>query len=367
MRYRLLGPSGLKVSNLCLGAMTFGEEWGWGSSKAESRRVFDGFADAGGNFIDTAGSYTNGTSELYLGEFVRGQRDRFVVATKYSASTDPSNPNAAGNSRKNLRDSVDASLNRLGTDYIDLLWLHVWDFLTPVEEVMRSLDDLVASGKVLYVGISNAPAWVVSRCQMLAELRGWSPFVGVQVLYSLTQRDVEREYLPLSDELDLAVCCWSPLDQGVLSGKYTREGEASGLREQMHGRRFNDHQLAVATAVDAAADACGHSSAQVALAWLLQRSSRAVPVVGARTPEQLEDNLAASEIVLPDSVFEELERTSRTSVGWPHYFFGSVSQRGFTYGEVLSQLDTHRAVPFRDTHPSPPDDDPFGLGWESSD
>jgi len=364
MRYKLLGPTGLKVSSLCLGAMTFGEEWGWGSSKRESRRVFDRFTEAGGNFFDTAGNYTNGTSERYLGEFVREDRDRYVVATKFSASTDPSNPNAAGNARKNLRASLDASLERLGFDYVDLLWLHVWDFLTPVEEVMRALDDVVTAGKVLYVGVSNAPAWVISRCQMLAELRGWSQFAGMQILYSLTQRDVEREFLPMANELDLAVCCWSPLDQGVLTGKYTRQDADSGLRERIHDGKFNAKQKEIAVAVDHVADACGASSAQVSLAWLLQRSERTIPIVGARTPEQIHDNLGAVELQLSDEHFSALEQVSRRPVGWPHYFFGSRSQRGFTYGEVLDSLETRRAIPFRDEHPSPPDHDPFGLGWE---
>jgi len=364
MRYKLLGPTGLKVSSLCLGAMTFGEEWGWGSSKRESRRVFDRFVEAGGNFFDTSGNYTNGTSERYLGEFVREDRDRYVVSTKYSSSTDPSNPNAAGNARKNLRASVDASLERLGCEYIDLLWLHVWDFLTPVEEVMRGLDDMVRAGKVLYLGISNAPAWVISRCQMLAELRGWSSFAAIQVLYSLTQRDVEREFLPMSNELDLSVCCWSPLDQGVLTGKYTRENAPSGLRARVHEGNFNPKQKEIALAVDGVADACGASSSQVALAWLLQRSERAIPIVGARTPDQIRDNLGAVDLQLSEAHFETLERASRRPVGWPHYFFGSRSQKGFTYGDVLGDLDTQRAIPFRGEHPSPPDHDPFGLGWE---
>jgi len=362
MRYKLLGPTGLKVSSLCLGAMTFGEDWGWGASKEQSRAVFDRFTEAGGNFFDTSGNYTNGTSERYLGEFVRADRDRYVVSTKYSSSTDPSNPNASGNARKNLRASVDASLERLGCDYIDLLWLHVWDFLTPVEEVMRGLDDMVQSGKVLYVGVSNAPAWVISRCQMLAELRGWSSFAAMQLLYSLTQRDVEREFLPMANELDLAICPWSPLDQGLLTGKYTRVGAASGLRARVQDGQLHPKQKEIALAVDAVADACGASSSQVALAWLLRRSERVIPVVGARTPEQIVDNLGAVDLRLDDEHFGTLDRVSRQPVGWPHYFLGSSSQRNFTYGEVLDSLETQRAIPFQGVHPSPPESDPFGMG-----
>ena len=185
MRYMIFGNTGLRVSELCLGAMTFGEEWGWGAGKEESRKVFDAFVEAGGNFIDTANRYTKGTSETYVGEFVRGKRDQFVIATKYTLTTNPDDPNASGNHRKNMVRAVEESLRRLGTDYIDLYWLHAWDFVTPVEEVMRAFDDLVRSGKVCYVGISDAPAWIVSEANMLAELRGWTRFTGLQIQYSL--------------------------------------------------------------------------------------------------------------------------------------------------------------------------------------
>ena len=226
MRYKLLGKSGLKVSELCLGAMTFGDDWGWGSSKDESRKIYDAFVAAGGNFIDTADLYTNGTSEKFLGEFMTSDRERIVLATKYTNSAPGTDPNAAGNQRKNMMQSVEASLKRLNTDYIDLYWLHVWDFLTPVEEVMRAFDDLIRQGKVLYIGISDAPAWVVSRANTLAELRGWSQFVGLQVEYSLIERTCDRELLPMAREMDLAVTVWSPLAGGLLTGKYAEGGDA---------------------------------------------------------------------------------------------------------------------------------------------
>lgn len=196
MRYKLLGNSGLRVSELCLGTMTFGQDWGWGSDKEESRAVFRAFAEAGGNFLDTANLYTNGTSETLVGEFVKGDREKWVIATKYSLNTRPGDVNACGNHRKNLFQAVEASLKRLGTDYIDLLWLHLWDSLTPIEEVMRAFDDLVRMGKVLYIGISDSPAWIVSQGNTLATLRGWTPFIGLQIEYSLKERTPNGNYCP---------------------------------------------------------------------------------------------------------------------------------------------------------------------------
>jgi aryl-alcohol dehydrogenase-like predicted oxidoreductase len=213
MNYRLFGPCGLRVSEIALGTMTFGEEWGWGASREESRRIFDAFAAAGGNFIDTANRYTEGTSERLVGEFVAAERERFVVATKYTLFNRKGDPNAAGNHRKNLVQSLEASLKRLGTGYVDLLWVHAWDHLTPVEEVMRGLDDVVRAGKALYVGVSDTPAWIVARANTLAELRGWTPFAGIQIEYSLIQRTVERELLPMARGLGLAVTAW-----GVVGG-----------------------------------------------------------------------------------------------------------------------------------------------------
>jgi aryl-alcohol dehydrogenase-like predicted oxidoreductase len=220
MRYKLLGKSGLRVSELCLGTMTFGEVWGWGASQSESHKIFDGFVEAGGNFLDTANNYTDGTSERYVGECIASDREHFVVATKYTLSMRKDDPNASGNQRKNMVQALEASLKRLNTNYIDLYWVHAWDFLTPVEEVMRGLDDLVRAGKVLYVGISDTPAWVVAQANTLAVWRGWTPFVGVQIEYSLLQREPERDLLPMAQAFDLAVLAWSPLAGGLLSGKY---------------------------------------------------------------------------------------------------------------------------------------------------
>src|SRR6201984_1375735 len=237
MRYRLLGKSGLRVSELCLGTMTFGEDWGWGSSKEESRKLYDTFLEAGGNFIDTANVYTNGTSERLLGEFMHGHRERLVLATKYTNAAPGTDPNAAGNQRKSIVQAVEASLKRLQTDYIDLYWLHIWDQITPVEEVMRAFDDLVRQGKVLYVGVSDAPAWWIAQAHTIAEFRGWSPFVGLQIEYSLIERTVERELIPVAKALGLTVTAWSPLAGGVLTGKYASgdAGDARYSNEMMKG------------------------------------------------------------------------------------------------------------------------------------
>ena len=220
MRYKLFGRSGLRVSELALGSMTFGEDWGWGATKEESKRIFDAYVEAGGNFIDTANRYTEGTSETYIGDFISADRDHFVLATKYTLFTRKGDPNFSGNHRKNMVQALEASLKRLGTEYVDVYWVHAWDFLTPVDQVMRSLDDMVRAGKVLYVGISDTPAWVVSRANMLAEMRGWSSFVGLQIRYSLADRTAERDLLPMARALDLAVTPWSVLGAGVLTGKY---------------------------------------------------------------------------------------------------------------------------------------------------
>ena len=223
MRYKLLGKSGLRVSELSLGTMSFGEDWGWGASKEESRKIFDAYAEAGGNFIDTANLYTNGTSEKYLGDMIQEDREHFVLATKYTLGTRMDDPNSSGNHRKNLVQAVENSLKRLKTDYIDLLWVHAWDFLTPEQEVMRALDDLISRGKVLYIGVSDTPAWMVSRSNTLAELQGWNPFVALQLRYSLIDRTAERELLPMAYHMDMGVLLWSVLGAGVLTGKYNSD------------------------------------------------------------------------------------------------------------------------------------------------
>ncbi len=316
MKYKLLGKSGLKVSELALGAMTFGTETGIGVDREEARTVYETFREAGGNFVDTANVYNRGTSELFLGDFLKGDRERVVVATKYTGAMRGRDVNASGNSRKNMMDSVHASLKRLDTDYIDLYWAHAWDASTPTEELMRGLDDLVTQGKVLYVGISDTPAWVVSRANMLAELRGWSQFVGLQIRYSLIDRSVERELLPMSRALDIAVTPWGIVGSGILSGKYNINPEAEG-RAAMRGR-IDDRALGIAAEVVAVADELGVTATQVAIAWLLRGPANIIPLVGARTVAQLEENLGCLSVELDEPQMERLNAISSISPGFPH-------------------------------------------------
>lgn len=287
MRYKLFGNSGLRVSELCLGTMTFGEEWGYGASKEVTCQIFDTFVQAGGNFIDTANLYTNGASERYLGEFVHTEREHLVLATKYTMAPPGQDPNAAGTQRKNLVQSLEASLKRLGSDYIDVYFLHIWDFFTPLEEVMQALGDVVRAGKVLYVGISNTPAWIISRANTLAELRGWTAFTGIEVEYSLIERSAERELLPMARSLDLAVTVWSPLASGILTGKYNQGqgGGRAGLAQP------GERNLAIAAQVVKLAQARGCSPSQVALSWVRQQPGVIIPILGARTVAQLKENL----------------------------------------------------------------------------
>ncbi len=333
MRYKLLGRSGLRVSELCLGAMTFGDDAGegWGASREESRRIFDVYIEAGGNFIDTANNYTGGNSERYVGELVARDRDRFVVATKYTAPTRPGDPNSGGNHRKALIQSLDASLKRLGTDYIDLYWVHVWEYLTPVDEVMRALDDMVQAGKVLYVGISDAPAWVVSQANTLADLRGWTPFAGLQIEYSLIQRTVERELVPMANALDLAVLAWGPLGRGLLTGKYSRDGSTSAEHARLSAgdARLSERNLEIAAVVNEVAAELGARPAQVALAWLRSRPGVVIPIVGARTAPQLEETLGCLDLDLPDDALRRLDEASRVSLGFPHDFVTGMLDRAF--------------------------------------
>ncbi|WP_306210635.1 aldo/keto reductase [Actinoplanes sp. RD1] len=335
MRYRTLGRTGLRVSEMFLGTMTFGEDWGWGAPLDECRKLFSAYVEAGGNVIDTADKYTDGASERIVGELVKADRDRLVVATKYTLSRDGSDPNASGNHRKSLTQAVEASLSRLDTDRIDLLWVHIWDPGTPVEETMRALDDLVRAGKVLYVGISDSPAWVVSRANAIAEFRGWTSFAGVQLPYSLVQRDGERELLPMAESLGLSVAAWGPLAQGLLSGKHTRSTPTEHTR--IRASDVSEQHLRVARTVDAVADELGVSSSQVALAWLRARRPYVHPVVGARRLGQLTDNLAAADLRLPAEAVDRLDAASAIELGFPADFIAE--QRPFVYGPVGDRVD----------------------------
>src|SRR5882672_5339764 len=344
MRYRLLGNSGLRVSEAALGTMTFGEEWGWGTAKDEARKVYDAFREAGGNFIDTANFYTNGTSESFLGEFMKDHRQSVVMASKYSLAAPGIDPNAAGNHRKNMMQAVEASLKRLKTDYIDLYWVHIWDQITPVEEVMRGLDDLVRQGKVLYVGISDAPAWWIAQANTLAHLRGWSSFIGLQIEYSLIERSVERELIPVAKALNIGVTAWSPLSNGVLTGK--NHGHGSSEQGRMNSEMMKEYEYMpeqqradrVVAAVKTVSDQVGRSMAQVALAWLRYRPVPVIPIIGARKLSQLKDNLASFDLTLSADQLKTLDEASRIELGFPYDIYAKEMPRAICYGGLRDQI-----------------------------
>src|SRR5713226_6109796 len=342
MNYRLLGKSGLRVSEFALGTMTFGDDWGWGSVKDEAQKVYNTFRESGGNFIDTANFYTSGTSESFLGEFMKDHRQSVVLATKYTNAFPGTDPNAAGNQRKNMMQSVEASLKRLRTDYIDLYWVHICDQITPVEEVMRALDDLVRAGKVLYTGISDAPAWWIAQANTLAHLRGWSPFVGLQIEYSLIERTVERELIPMAKALNLGLTAWSPLARGVLTGKYHGHGssEPGRMSSDMMKQHMPEQQRAkrVVAAVKTVSDETGRSMAQVALAWLRYRPVPVIPIIGARKLSQLKDNLASFDLTLSANHLKTLEEASHIELGFPHDLYAKEFVRAIMYGGLQDQI-----------------------------
>ncbi len=337
MRYKLFGNTGLKVSELCLGTMTFGTAWGWGSDRDHSREIFHTFLDAGGNFIDTANRYTEGESETYLGEYIQGLRDEIVLASKYTLHNGMNKPNLAGNSRKNMVQSVEKSLKRLQTDYLDILWLHAWDSLTPIEEVMRAYDDLVRAGKVLYIGISDTPAWVVSRANTLAELRGWTAFAGLQIEYSLIERTPERELLPMARAFGLTVTPWSPLGAGILTGKFN-SANPDNKREWVKDR-IDDRKLAIAAEVIAVAQEIEKSPSQVALNWIREQDRDMVPILGARKKEQLLDNLGCLEFTLPEEALRRLDQVSQIKLGFPHDFLADEYVKEGIYSNTWHRID----------------------------
>ena len=342
MKYRLLGKSGLRVSEAALGTMTFGDEWGWGSPKAEAQKVYETYREAGGNFIDTANFYTNGTSERFMGEFIQGHRESVVLATKYSNAAPGNDPNAAGNHRKSMMQALEASLKRLQTDYIDLYWVHIWDGITPVEEVMRGLDDLVRQGKVLYLGISDAPAWWIAQANTLAELRGWTQFIGLQIEYNLVERTVERELIPMAKALHTGVVAWSPLAGGVLTGKYHGQGNADGARMNNEARKalLPEEQRAapIISAVKAVSEQVGRSMAQVALAWLRYQTVPVIPIIGARKVSQLQDNLGSLDLELSAEQLKSLDGASRIEFEFPQSIYEREMVRSIRYGGTWDRL-----------------------------
>ena len=322
--YRTLGRSGLRVSPFCLGAMTFGEDWGWGAPVAESEALLSRFIERGGNFIDTANGYTKGHSEAIIGDFFArsGRRDRAVIATKFSTNMYVGDPNGGGASRKTIIESCEQSLRRLKTDYIDLYWMHFWDPNTPIDETMRALDDLVRAGKVRYIGVSDTPAWKVAQAQVLAQFHGWSPFAGLQIEYSLIERTVEGELVPMALELGLGITPWSPLRGGVLSGKYTRANAAQADPDR--GDRvkafFTERNLTIIDELIRIAGERGTSPAGVALAWVQSRPGVTSTIIGARRLDQLDQNLTALDLTLLDADIAALNAVSEPALNFPAPF-----------------------------------------------
>jgi aryl-alcohol dehydrogenase-like predicted oxidoreductase len=318
--------------------MTFGTEWGNGTDAAGAQALFDQYANAGGNFLDTANRYTEGTSERLLSDLVAADRAHWVLATKYSLYDEPNDPNRTGNHRKNLRTSLEGSLKRLKTDYIDLLWVHAWDFSVAPQEVMRSLDDLVRAGKVLHIGVSDTPAWIVAQANTLAELRGWSAFTALQIEYSLIERTPERELLPMARAIGLPITPWSPLGAGLLSGKYQNgldaARKAGPVRLSEQSKKLNDKNLAIAAVVGQAAEDLGCTSAQVALSWLRAQGEDIIPILGVRTPAQLADNMGCLAYPLPKEWVDKLNEVSAVPMGFPHEFLGSEAVGKNIYGNT---------------------------------
>lgn len=341
MNYRLLGRSGLRVSELCLGTMGFGEEWGYGANKENSNKAFKAFLDAGGNFFDTANRYTEGTSETYLGEFSKGIRDELVIATKYTLYTKKGIPNDGGNNKKNLRHSVEGSLKRLNTDFIDVLYLHAWDFTTSVDEVLRSLDDLISSGKVLYAAISDTPAWLISKANTIADFHGWHPFVAVQLEYSLITRDAERELLPMAKALDLCITSWGPLAGGALTGKYLQES-AENRRLKPGSKRLSEKSVEITKEVVAIAKEIGCSPTHVALAWQFNRGQQIIPIVGAKSDEQVTDIVGCLKVQLTEEQVKRLDEVSKIELGFPHDFLSGEVARTVAFGGLYDRIINHR-------------------------
>jgi len=337
MKYKLLGRSGLKVSELCLGTMGFGTEAGWGADKETSFAIMDAFAEAGGNFIDTANIYKLGTSEKIIGEYLHNHdRDHFVVATKYSLKDNFTNPNASGNNRKNMMRSVEDSLKRLKTDFIDLFYLHIWDDLTPIDEVLRGMDDLIKQGKINYAAISDTPAWVVAKGNTLAELIGWSQFVALQVEYSLLARTPERELIPMAKHFGMTVTPWAPLGGGALTGKYLR-GEQGRVKPESNRR--SERAERITKVVIAIADELGVSPGNVALKWTMQQGFSSIPIVGATKLSQLQDNLKTVDVTLAPEHLQKLSEASAIELGFPGDFFKEEGVKTNTFGGFYDKVE----------------------------
>jgi aryl-alcohol dehydrogenase-like predicted oxidoreductase len=349
-KYHLLGQTGLRVSPLALGTMTFGTDWGWGNTEEDSHHLLARYLEAGGNFIDTADAYTSGSSERIIGDFFakHGGRQRAVLTTKFSANLSPGDPNAGGNSRKHILNALEGSLRRLKTDYVDVYWLHVWDGLTPVEEVMQTLTGLVREGKVRYLGFSDVPAWYFARAQTLAERNGWEKVAALQLEYSLAERSIEREHLPAALAMGAAITPWSPLAGGLLTGKYTREGTKPKGEGRAHALLASGNPVAdkflqerpwrIVRELVAVAKEVERTPAQVALNWVATRPGVVSTIIGASRLEQLEDNLRALDFTLPPALTARLEAASRPEPITPYVFFENPF---FTKGMLAGNTTVH--------------------------
>lgn len=338
MNYKLLGKSGLKVSELCLGTMGFGKEWGWGNDFDSSKKIFEAFANAGGNFIDTANRYTDGTSEKYIGDFIKEDRDHFVIATKYALKdADTNNVNGSGTNRKNMMRSIEGSLKRMNTDYIDLFYLHIWDNLSPIDEVMRAMEDLIRQGKVNYIGISDTPAWIVSRGNTYAEMLGWNQFVALQVEYSLLQRTPERDLLPMAKSYGMTVVPWAPLAGGALTGKYLK-GNPGRIKEG--STRLNDRAVGITKEVMAIANEIGCEPSSVALQWMMNhRDFKCIPIVGATSEAQVQKNVQCLDVRLNSSQMERLNKVSEIVLGFPNDFLNEDAVRASLFGKYYDTVE----------------------------
>lgn len=351
--YYTLGRSGLKVSPLCLGTMTFGKEFGWGNTERESEVIFDRYLDAGGNFLDTANFYTEGTSEKYLGRFLkkRRNRDRVVLATKYTLGMYPGDPNGGGNSRKTMMEALDASLRRLQTDYVDIYWMHMHDLQTSAEEVMRGLDDLVRAGKIRYIGLSDVPAWYATKSAMLAQWRDYAPVIAMQLEYSLITREIELEYIPLAKEFGMGITPWSPLAGGLLSGKYTREnkgkfggkGRLTFNADSPSARLKSERNWRIVDELLAVSNELGLAPAQVALNWITKRPGIVSTIIGATSLDQLNDNLHSLEFDLPAELSARLEAASSFDKGFPYEFLQPGS---FVHQRILAGARVEKLPPW---------------------
>jgi aryl-alcohol dehydrogenase-like predicted oxidoreductase len=350
--YVTLGRSGLRVSPLCLGAMTFGEDLGWGTSVEESEQIIDRFIELGGNFIDTANFYTKSHSEKIIGDHIgrhKSRRDRLVIATKFSGNLYPGDPNGGGSGRKSIIAACEQSLRRLQTDYIDLYWLHNWDANTPMAETMSALEDLVRSGKVRYLGVSDTPAWKVAEANMTAHFRGWSAFIALQIEYSLLERSVEQELLPMAREFGLGVTPWSPLKSGLLSGKYTRQSDKSREgRAAFMGHLLNERTFALVDELQVIAKARGSTVARIALAWVQAQPGVTSTIIGARRLGQLDDNIKALDIRLSDQELAHLDALTKPTLGFPanmQPMFPAIHNGGTTVNGVTSEASSFVMLP----------------------